>query len=61
MAKTKKSKVMEAADEVKEQLDAMCSIKCPVEDYLEALEEIQTHIEASIDAAKDDIRRNKEE
>lgn len=60
MAKPK-SQLELATDEVKEKLEEMCSVKCPVEDYIAALEDISALLEASIDAAKDDIRRKNEE
>lgn len=59
--KGRKTPLELATDTVKDRLEEMCSVKCPVEDYLAALESIQEHVEASIEAAKDDIRRKRSE
>lgn len=53
----KKSPLKLATDAVKEQLEELAGVKCPVEEYLEALEDVQNHVEASIEAAKEDLKR----
>ena len=38
-------------------LDEMAEKKAPVEDYIEALEDLRSHIDICIEAAQDDIKR----
>jgi hypothetical protein len=44
-----------------EHIESMSLIKCDLEDYIEGLEEIQNHIEVSLEAAKEDLDRRKED
>lgn len=58
--RVKKTLLQERTESAKNAIEDMALVKCPVEEYLEALEDVQNHIESSIDAAKDDIRRKKQ-
>jgi hypothetical protein len=51
------TKIAEAIDAI----DALAEVKCPMETYLEALHDVQSHLEISIEAAEEDIRRAKKE
>jgi hypothetical protein len=46
-------------------LEALCKVKAPAKDYLEALEKAEDEVgawfSASIDAARDDVRRKEHE
>jgi hypothetical protein len=44
-----------------EALEGIALVKCPADEYLEALEEIDNWVSASIDAAKDDLKRQDKE
>lgn len=47
-------------DRIKAALDHRDMQSMPREEYLEALEDIEAHLEASIEACKSDIKRDEE-
>lgn len=53
-----------AKDEVMKALEGICRVEAPSSEYLAALEEIREEVtswfEASVDAARDDVRRQED-
>lgn len=44
-------------DELDKLLESICTIKAPVEEYIECLEEAQTKVESFLEAGQEDLRR----
>ncbi len=47
----KKSEIALAAEEATAMIEEMASVRCPLEEYVEALETVQTHLESELRSA----------
>lgn len=50
-------KAQQATDEARKKIEAISKVDQSLEDYIECMEELESLVSASIDAARDDIRR----